>query len=145
MTTNKKITPFPPMSEWSDEALEQLSLCLSGDAKHTQEIKRVRELVEKHKRASPRFYSAGTQTGRMPCSKPALRGEPIGGVREALPVNLHIKHTSEKLGVTAGKTYKAHVVSVERAEVVFTNDNGDTVWKSVTEFYQADISPFTRP
>lgn len=132
---SKKIEPFPPMSEWSDEALKQLGWSMSEDAKYSEEIMRVRELLEKHKRPKPRL------------PRPSLRGEPREGGRisEAVPVNLHIKHTSEKLGVTAGKTYKAHVTSAERAEVIFTNDNRETIWKAVTEFFQAEISPFTRP
>ncbi|AHJ87459.1 hypothetical protein Bp8pC_028 [Bacillus phage Bp8p-C] len=142
---SKKIEPFPPMSEWSDEALEKLGWSMSEDAKHSEEIMRVRELLEKHKRPKPRFYSYGTQTGRMPCSKPALLGEPIGGIREFPPVNLHIKHTSERLGVTAGKTYKAFVVSVERCELALMNDNGYLISNPLTGFFQAEISPFTRP
>ncbi|AII27976.1 hypothetical protein LD13_gp075 [Bacillus phage Bobb] len=142
---SKKIEPFPPMSEWSDEALEQLGWSLSEDAKRTEEIRRVRELFEKHKRASPRFYSVGTQKDRMPRSKPILLGGPIGGIREFPPINLHIKHTSERLGVTAGKTYKAFVVSVEKCELVLMNDNGYLISNPLTEFFQAEISPFTRP
>ncbi|AGB62703.1 hypothetical protein [Bacillus phage phiAGATE] len=132
---SKKIKPFPPMYEWSDEALKQLGWSLSEDAKQSEEIMRVRELVKNHKGSSSRLYSAGTQTSRLSSSEPNTSREPKK--REA-EVELTARYNNSTLKITSGSIYYGFPISSTGLVVIRYNDDLDTVVLPLSDFNEVE-------